>query len=64
MLESKPMWQETVESATRLAGQDHTFRAALKRDSRAQQWLADARDGAIGMKCVRELDPLVALLTR
>lgn len=51
-------------SATRWAGRNQSFRAALKRDPKVQRWLADYRDGALGMQHVKELAPIIALLTR
>ena len=64
LLETKALWQETLASATRLAAQDQRFRAALKRDTKVQRWLADYREGALGKQHVKELAPMVALLTR
>ena len=64
LLETKALWQETLALATGLAAQDQRFRAALKRDPKVQRWLADYRDGALGKQHVKELAPMVALLTR
>ena len=64
LLDTKALWQETLESATRLAAQDQRFRAALKKHPKVQRWLADYRDGALGKQHVKELAPMVALLTQ
>ena len=62
LLDSKPLWQQTIKAATKLASQSEAFRRALRSHPSVQQWLADKRDGSLGQNQVKELDPLLAVL--
>ena len=62
LLDSKPLWQQTITAATKLASQSEAFRRALRSQPSVQQWLADKRSGSLGQNQVRELDPLLAIL--
>ena len=62
LLESKPLWQEMIESATHLASQCGEFRDALKRAPRIKQCLVDSR-GTTGRQIdVKEISPLLEVL--
>ncbi len=63
LLDSKPLWQQMIKYATRLAAQCKEFRGALKKDPRIQQCLADSRGATQPQIDVKELSPLLTVLT-
>ena len=63
-MDSKPLWQRTIRSATRLAVRCEEFRGALKGDAKVEQWLADSRGATPGQSHVKELSPLLEVLAR
>ena len=64
LLGSKPLWQQTISAAARLAAQCEQFRGALRSDPKVKQWLADSRGATQGQAYVKELSPLLKVLAK
>ena len=64
LLDSKPLWLQTIASATRLAAHSEQLRRDLSSDPKVKQWLADSRGAEQGQTHVKELSPLLDVLIK
>ena len=62
LLDTRPLWQDTIRAATRLAAHWEPFRQALKSDPKVKQWLADSEGATQGQTHMAELRPLLKAL--